>query len=129
MLALFGSPLLILDHALIHADHLQGQLGNMWKTSATYQMIMAIIKWCYKHFSPWKFDLIRYYSEKMSPWNLTVFNPRDDMQQNIRIANLVFVSLLESKRNKEFQDKLEQVAAQMLLYQFVGAKHELLTLE
>jgi predicted solute-binding protein len=45
MLALFDGPLLILDHALIHADHLQGQLGNMWKTSATCQMIMAIIKW------------------------------------------------------------------------------------
>jgi hypothetical protein len=51
------------------------------------------------------------------------------MQQQLRIANLVFVPLLESKRNKEFQDKLEQVVAQMLLYQFVGAKREAINVE
>jgi hypothetical protein len=36
------------------------------------------------NFSPWKSDLIRYCYEKMSPWNLTVFNPRDGMQQQLR---------------------------------------------
>jgi hypothetical protein len=29
MLSLFGGPLLILDHAIIHVDHLQGQLRDM----------------------------------------------------------------------------------------------------
>lgn len=101
----------------------------MWKISATCQQIMATMKWCYKHFSPWKSNLIRYCSEKVSPWNLIIFNPRDGMQQQLRIANLVSVSLLESKRNKEFQDKLEQVVAQMLLYQFVGAKCEAISVE
>ena len=45
--------------------------------------------------------------------------------QNIFFA---LIPLLGSKVNKKFQDRLEQVGGQMLLYQFVGAKTEVLTI-
>lgn len=58
MLPLFGDPLLFLEHAVIHADHLQGQPGNMWEISAACQMVMATMKWWHEHFSPWKSNLV-----------------------------------------------------------------------
>ena len=77
ILALFGGPLLFLEHAVIHTDHLQGQPGNMWEISAACQMVMATMKWWHKHFSPWKSNLVWYCSEKMSPWNINVFDLGD----------------------------------------------------
>jgi hypothetical protein len=59
--------------------------------------------------------MISYYYEKMAPWNIIVFNNGDDMQHQLRVANFILVPLLKPKGNKEFQDKLEQVVAQMLL--------------
>ena len=117
---------MFLEHAVIHIDHLQDQPGNMWEISAACQMVMATMKWWHKHFSPWKSNLVC--SEKMSPWNRNVFDPGDGMQQHFKITNFALVPLLGSKINKEFQDRLEQVGGQMLLYQFVGAKTEVSTI-
>ena len=128
ILALFGGPLLFLEYAVIHTDHLQGQPGNMWEISAACQMVMAIMKWWHKHFSPWKSNLVCYCCEKMSLWNINVFDPRDGMQQHFKIKFFALIPLLGSKVNKKFQDRLEQVGGQMLLYQFVGAKTEVLTI-
>ena len=50
------------------------------------------------------------------------------MQQHFKINFFALIPLLGSKVNKKFQDRLEQVGGQMLLYQFVGAKTEVLTI-
>ena len=101
ILALFDGPLLFLEHAVIHTDHLQGQPGNMWEISAACQMVMATMKWWHKHFSPWKSNLVWYCSEKMSPWNINVFDPGDGMQQHFKINFFSLIPLLGSKVNKK----------------------------